>query len=716
METATPAAPEIAAQLDSARATLAELGADPAALESGVEASRSVAALTLDAELAAGTMLHRVRVGGLARDNPQVDTRLGAGAIRVAEALERLGELHLPADWSAGQRLNAQQAETLRKMLLAVAADPRLVVAHLAEQLVRLRDARTLAAHDRRRLALETREILAPLANRLGVWSLKWELEDLSFRYLAPEDYHRIARVLAERRVDRERYIERVCALLQRELGSAGIAAAAVYGRPKHIYSIWRKMQRKQLAFEQLFDVRAVRIVVESIEDCYAALGVVHALWHYIPNEFDDYIATPKDNEYRSIHTAVIGPDDKSLEVQIRSRAMDQYAELGVAAHWRYKEGGARDPGYERKIEWVRRVLDPAQSAQFEGDLIERLKGELFADRIYAMTPRGEVVDMPHGATALDFAYQVHTGLGHRCRGARVDGRIVPLNQPLSNGGVVEIITGKQAAPSRDWLSPDLGFLASPKSRAKVRAWFRRVDESQHRALGRETLERELARIGAGAGAGAGGGPELIATLVRELNAESAAELQRRIGEGDISATALSQALSRLRAPAAAPLSSARKRAEHAPASRSPVDIEGVGDLPITMARCCGPVPPEPIAAYVTLGRGVTIHRKRCPNLLRMQAANARRVLRVQWNLGADSLLPVRIRVEALDRRGLLRDVSDVMALERLSIDGVNSDTDPGDRIATIVMRTAVRDSEQLGRVLQRLSAVPNVLRALRLA
>jgi GTP pyrophosphokinase len=642
------------------------------------------------------------------RDNPALDARLGAGAIRVAEALERLGELHLPADWSAGQRLDAQQAEMLRKMLLAVAADPRLVVAHLAGQLVRLRDARTLAPDERRRLAIETREILAPLANRLGVWSLKWELEDLSFRYLAPEDYHRIARALAERRVDRERYIDQVCALLQDELRTAGIAAATVYGRPKHIYSIWRKMQRKQLAFQQLFDVRAVRIVVESIEDCYAALGVVHALWNYIPDEFDDYIATPKDNEYRSIHTAVIGPDDKSLEVQIRSRAMDQYAELGVAAHWRYKEGGARDPGYERKIEWVRRVLDPAQSTQVEADLIERLKGELFADRIYAMTPRGEVVDLPRGATALDFAYQVHTGLGHRCRGARVDGRIVPLNQPLSNGGVVEIITAKQAAPSRDWLSPDLGFLASAKSRAKVRAWFRRVDESQHRSLGRETLERELARVGAG--------PEQIATLVRELHAENAAELQRRIGEGDISAAALSQALSRLRAPAAAPLAPARKRAGHAPVARSPVQIEGVGELPITIARCCGPVPPEPIAGYVTLGRGVTVHRKRCANLLRMQAANARRVLRVEWNLDADSLLPVRIRVEALDRRGLLRDVSDVMALEHLSIDGVNSDTDPSDRIATIEMRTAVRDSEQLGRLLQRLSAVPNVLRALRLA
>jgi len=508
--------------------------------------------------------------------------------------------------------------------------------------------------------------------------------------------------------VDRERYIEDVCALLQRELRKAGVAAVAVYGRPKHIYSIWRKMQRKQVAFEQLFDVRAVRIVVESIEDCYAALGVVHALWHYIPGEFDDYIATPKDNEYRSIHNAVIGPDDKSLEVQIRSRDMDQYAEFGVAAHWRYKEGGARDLGYERKIEWVRRVLDPERATQFEGDLIERVKGGLFADRIYAMTPRGDVVDLPHGATPLDFAYQVHTSLGHRCRGAKIDGRIVPLNQPLANGGVVEIIAGKQAAPSRDWLSPELGFLVSPKSRAKVRAWFRRIDESQHRALGRETLERELARVG--------GGPETIATLVRELHAESAEDLQRRIGEGDISATALSQALSRLRAPAAAPLTPTRKRVSRSSAPRSPVEIEGVGDLPTTIARCCGPVPPEPIAGYVTLGRGVTIHRERCPNLLRMQSLNSRRVLRVEWNLESDSLLPVRIRVEALDRRGLLRDVSDVMALERLSIDGVNSDTDPNDRIATIVMRTAVRDSEQLGRVLQRLSAVPNVLRALRLA
>ena len=705
METATHALPEIAAKLDAARAALLELGAEHAALAAGVEAAEAVAALTQDIDLAVATALHWTRLSGLPREPPAAETRLSPTALQLAADLGRLGQLSLPANWSATKGLNAQQAETLRKMLLAVAADPRLVVARLAEQLVRLRHARGLTPPEQQSLALQTREILAPLANRLGVWNLKWELEDLAFRYLEPEHYHRIAHALSERRVDRERYIDSVCALLKRELRQAGVAAM-VFGRPKHIYSIARKMQRKQLGFEQLFDVRAVRVVVDSIAECYAALGVVHGLWHYVAGEFDDYIATPKGNEYRSIHTAVIGPEDKSLEVQIRSRDMHEQAELGVAAHWRYKEGGTRDASYERKIEWVRRVLDPTQATDLDGDPIERLKIELFADRIYAMTPRGEVVDLPRGSTPLDFAYHVHTDLGHRCRGAKINGRIVPLNQPLANGEVVEIITGKQAAPSRDWLSPEQGFLASARSRAKVRAWFRRIDESDHRASGRESLERELTRAGAG--------PELIAPLVRELKADSAEDLQRLIGEGAISSSALTQALARLRAPAPAPLTTVRTRRRRR-TGRSPVEIEGVGDLPITMARCCGPVPPEPIAGYVTLGRGVTIHQARCASLLRMRAVKPERVLNVEWTLDSDSLLPVRIRVEAFDRRGLLRDVSDVMALEKLSIEGVNSDTDPNDRIATIVMRTAVRDHEQLGRVLQRLSAVPNVLRAQRL-
>jgi GTP pyrophosphokinase len=648
------------------------------------------------------TALHWARLHGLSVESAADDARLTSAALHLATALGRLGELSLPADWSTSHRLNSQQAETLRKMLLAVADDPRLVVARLAEQLVRLRHARDLEEEPRRRLAFETREILAPLANRLGVWNLKWELEDLAFRYLEPEEYHHIARALAERRVDREQYIVSVCALLKRELRDAGVAAQ-VFGRPKHIYSIARKMRRKHVGFEELFDVRAVRVVVESIADCYAALGVVHGLWHYIPGEFDDYIATPKDNEYRSIHTAVIGPEAKSLEVQIRSNDMHAQAELGVAAHWRYKEGGARDARYERKIEWVRRVLDPTQTADADGDPIERLKSELFADRIYAMTPKGEVVDLPRGATPLDFAYHVHTDLGHRCRGAKINGRIVPLNQPLANGQVVEIITGKQLAPSRDWLSPDQGFLAAPRSRAKVRAWFRRIDQPEHRVSGRDSLERELKKAGAG--------NELLTPLLREFKADGAEDLHRMIGAGEIGSAALSAAIARVRAPAEPPLAPARKRPQRR-SGRSPVEIEGVGDLPITMARCCGPVPPEPIAGYVTLGRGVTIHQTRCASLLRMRAVKPERVLKVEWTLDSDSVMPVRIRVQAFDRRGLLRDVSDVMALEKLSIEGVNSDTDPMDRMATIVMRTAVRDHAQLGRVLQRLSAVPNVLRA----
>ncbi len=704
METASHAPPEITAQLADARAALLELGAEPVVLAPALEAAESVAALTQDNDLAVATALHWTQLSGMTREPPALETRLSATAVRLAADLSRLGQLSLPTNWSGKQTLNAQQAESVRKMLLAVAADPRLVVARLAEQLVRLRHARELAPAEQQRLALETREILAPLANRLGVWNLKWELEDLAFRYLEPGQYHHIAHALSERRVDREGYIDSVCALLERELRQAGVPAL-IYGRPKHIYSIARKMQRKHVGFERVFDVRAVRIVVESIADCYAALGVVHGLWHYVPGEFDDYIATPKGNEYRSIHTAVIGPEDKSLEVQIRSRDMHEQAELGIAAHWRYKEGGARDADYERKIEWVRRVLDPTQAADLDGDPIERLKLELFADRIYAMTPRGEVVDLPRGATPLDFAYHVHTDLGHRCRGAKLNGRIVPLSQSLANGDVVEIITGKQSAPSRDWLSPEQGFLVSARSRAKVRAWFRRIDQSEHRASGRESLERELARAGAGA--------ELVAALVRELKADSAEDLQRQIGEGEISASALTQAIGRVRAPTPETLAAVRTRPRRH-AARSPVAIEGVGDLPITMARCCNPVPPDVIAGYVTLGRGVTIHRARCASLLRMRTLKPERVLKVEWTMDSDSLMPVRIRVEAFDRRGLLRDVSDVLALEKLSIDGVNSDTDPNDRIATIVMRTAVRDHEQLGRVLQRLGAVPNVLRAQR--
>jgi GTP pyrophosphokinase len=655
VETATKFLDAVSAALAEARDALAECGAPESVLATGTELAQLVGALTEDGELAVAAWIAFARAQGQPLSPEQIARRFGTATAQLSAELGRLGDLTLPAGWSPSQGLSGDQAETLRKMLLAVAADPRLVVARIAAQLIRLRHARSLSVEAQWQLATQTREIYAPLANRLGIWNLKWELEDLAFRSLEPTEYHQVAQALAERRVARERYIEQVCALLKLELERAGIVAR-IYGRPKHIYSIWRKMRQKDVPIDQVFDVRAVRIVADSVADCYAALGIVHGLWSYIPQEFDDYIATPKDNQYRSIHTAVHGPDGKSLEIQIRTAEMHEFAELGVAAHWRYKEGGARDQDYERKIERARRLLDPASEPDGDADLIDSVRRGLFTDRIYVLTPRAEIIELSRGATPLDFAYHLHTELGHRCRGAKVNGRIVPLNQVLNNGEIVEIITGRIGGPSRDWLNPEEGFLASARSRAKVRAWFRQQDQ-----------------IAAAA-------PAAAVDAVQPAPEPEAQTVTRR---------------------------TVRARPK-----RSAVDIEGVGDLPTTMARCCAPVPPEPIAGYVTAGRGVTIHRANCASLVRMRQTKGERVLRVEWNLNAESLMPVKISVEAFDRRGLLRDVSDIMALERLSIDGVLSNTDPADRIATIVMRTAVHDTDQLARVLKRLKGVPNVLRA----
>src|SRR5215469_7063258 len=465
----------------------------PQDLGFAAEAAEIMGGLTESTELA-HALLARPVLASAGLTSEQTAGIVGQGATDIAVALQRLGALGLPRDWSPARGLDTRQTETLRKMLLAVVSDPRLVLARLAEELVGLRHARGLPAAERARRALEARAVYAPLANRLGVWQLKWELEDLAFRYLEPEEYRQVAAALNERRADREHYIAELCVELRTELAQAGIGAE-VYGRPKHIYSIYRKMQRKQLAFEQLFDVRAVRVVVDSVPACYAALGIVHGRWPYIPGEFDDYIATPKGNGYRSIHTAVIGPQGRSVEVQIRTRDMHEHAELGVAAHWSYKEGGPADLQYQRKIEWVRRLLEPGDgdgaAADADRDLLEGMRTELFADRVYVLTPKGEVIDLPRGATPLDFAYSVHTSLGHRCRGAKANGRIVPLTHKLVSGEVLEIITGKHEAPSRDWLAPEQGFLISSRSRSKVRAWFRKQDVGDNRSAGAQLAARE---------------------------------------------------------------------------------------------------------------------------------------------------------------------------------------------------------------------------------
>ncbi|HEX5461133.1 MAG TPA: bifunctional (p)ppGpp synthetase/guanosine-3',5'-bis(diphosphate) 3'-pyrophosphohydrolase [Steroidobacteraceae bacterium] len=677
METRQLCPPGLIESIAAAQRGIEELSAlAPGSLATAAEAAELLGALTSDADLA-NAVLTKAAIdlaGQTGLDTRRAAERLapvaGRSAAETAIALLKLGDLGLPRHWSPAQGLDSRQAETLRKMLLAVVSDPRLILARLAEHLVALRHARDLATDasglaERERRAVEARAVFAPLASRLGVWQLKWELEDLAFRYLEPEEYRRIAGALNERRADREHYIEELCARLRAELQAAGIRAE-VYGRPKHMYSIHRKMQRKQLAFEQLFDVRAVRLIVDTIRDCYAALGIVHGLWTYIPGEFDDYIATPKGNFYRSIHTAVIGPQAKSVEVQIRTREMHEHAELGVAAHWTYKEGVATDAEYQRKIEWVRRLLEPqisgdrAEAApETDREFLEQVTSELFEDRVYALTPQGEVTDLPRGATPLDFAYSVHTSLGHRCRGAKVNGRIVPLTYTLSNGEIVEIITGKQDAPSRDWLAPEQGFLASPRNRGKVRAWFRKHDAAAADGHEQPSSEAEIKPA-----------PEPPVPTLRPPRSSTA--------------------------------------------RGSPVEVEGVGNLPITLARCCAPLPPQPITGYVTLGRGVTIHRSNCPSLARMREVRPERVLQVEWSATDAGGLRVEIAVTAYDRRGLVRDLTDVLALERLSIEAMSTVTDRNAGTAHVRLTVPVSNLEQLARVLHRLGAVPNVIQARR--
>ena len=693
--------PALALDIERARAALRAAGADDEALARGVDAASIVAALTGEVPLALGTLA--AHASGSGEIAPAIVRAVGEPAARCARALAQLGDLGLPRNWQPSSGLDARQAETLRKMLLAVVSDPRLVLARLAVQLVQLRAARSAPAAEQLRLATGTREIFAPLANRLGVWQIKWELEDLAFRLLEPGQYKLIAGALNEKRVAREAYIEAFCTGLRTELAAAGIVAQ-VYGRPKHIYSIYRKMQRKQLDFGQIFDVRAVRIVCADIPACYAALGVVHGLWPYIPGEFDDYIATPKGNDYRSIHTAVIGPGDRPVEVQIRTQDMHDQAELGVAAHWRYKEGGVRDAGYERKVEAVRELLAPRGARGGDGDFLDHVQASLFADRVYALTPSGEVVELPQGATPLDFAYHLHTELGHRCRGAKVNGRIVTLTHKLANGEVVEIITGKALAPSRDWMAPEQGYLASARNRSRVRAWFRRLGEAENRAAGRATVERELARLAGGAGP--------LAALVQALKVPDADTLHRLVGEGEITTTQLTQAIARVMAPQV--VRPPRARAATPGRGGSPVAIEGVGDLPITLARCCAPVRPQPIVGYVTVGRGVTVHRAACAGLLRMRAARPERVLECQWIEAHAGTQTVEITVVGLDRRALLRDLTDIVASEHLRLDSLSTTTQRTEGTATTVLRVDVRDLAELARVTQRLGKVPNVLSARR--
>jgi len=586
-----------------------------------------------------------------------------AGLAELITGLTQLGRFALPPDWQPGEALATQQSEALRKMLLAVVSDARLVLVRIAEQLYRLRLAKSASAAEQRRIAIETREIYAALANRLGVWQLKWELEDLAFRYLEPDTYRQIARSLKEKRTEREDFIDQVKSRLREELGSSGIEAE-ISGRPKHIYSIWRKMQRKGSGLEHIFDIRAVRILVEDVNQCYAALGAVHNLWSYIPGEFDDYIANPKENNYQSLHTAVIGPNGQTIEIQIRTNDMHRHAELGVAAHWRYKEGSVAQAAFDQKIQFLRRLLEPSDE---DGDLLDQIRDDVFEDRVYAISPKGDVVEMPAEATPLDFAYHVHTMVGHRCRGAKVNGRIVPLTYKVQNGDKIEIITGKEPQPSRDWLSPRLGYLAASRSRTKVRSWFRQRDKGQNLRHGREIVERELAKLNIRDITSAD-----IATQLKFRNSET---LAVALGAGDITAAGVATAIQHLRHGEQRDKTPKRRQPrKHGNASEQ-IAVSGVGDLLCNFARCCRPVPPEPISGYITQGRGVSIHRQDCGNFLSLNARLPERVIEVDWGTQNDAMYPAEVTLIAYDRQGLLRDVTGVLADDGVSVDSIRTDT-----------------------------------------
>lgn len=616
---------------------------------------------------------------------------------KLTHELMQLSEFSLPANWQPGEALAVQQSEALRKMLLAVVSDVRLVLARIAEQLYRLRQAKDAGTEQQRSLAIETREIYAALANRLGVWQLKWELEDLAFRYLEPETYSAIARALQEKRAEREQFIDSIKEHLRAELDKAGIHNE-ISGRPKHIYSIWRKMQRKQRGLDALFDIRAVRILVDDVTDCYAALGIVHNLWSYLPGEFDDYIANPKDNDYRSLHTAVVGPQGKAFEVQIRSFEMHQQAELGIAAHWRYKEGGGAPDAFDHKIRFLRQLLEPSSDGS---DLLDQIRDDVFEDRVYALSPKGDVVELPSGATPLDFAYYVHTQIGHRCRGAKIDGRIVPLTTRIKNGDHVEIITGSQPQPSRDWLSPRLGYLASPRSRAKVRNWFRLQDREQHLRQGREILDRELSRL-----AVRDTPTDAIARQLKQKDTETLCVL---LGAGDLTSASIATAVQQMSGKnTQAPVRPRRAR----PAENKPdgVSVSGVGDLLCNFARCCRPVPPEAIVGYITQGRGVTIHRQDCGNYLGLRRRYPERVIEVDWGESGTASYPVDLTVRAFDRNGLLRDISLVLSDEKANIIDINSRVDRQDQHVVMTLSIEIKDLPTLSTTISRIEQVPNVV------
>ncbi len=653
---------------------LAELGVDPVAIQAAV--------------------LHDVPED-TGFELADIEERFGQEVAHLVDGVTKLGKFSTLSH-------EQQQAENIRKMFLAMADDIRVVLIKLADRLHNMRTLAALPVEKQARIARQTLEIYAPLAERLGIWQLKWELEDLSFKILEPERFRELAKLLDTRRKGREGYIERAIAELEPKLQEAGVSAD-LQGRPKHIYSIWKKMQRKGAEFGEIYDVYAIRILVDDVRGCYAALGIVHALWRPIPGQFDDYIAVPKNNLYQSLHTAVIAIDGKPLEIQIRTQAMHQVSEVGIAAHWRYKEGSKSDRDYDAKLAWLRQLMDWQRDVADATEFVEGIKLDIFQDQVFVFTPKGEIKDLPAGATPLDFAYRIHTDVGHRTIGAKVNNRLVPLDYRLKNGDIVEIVTTKsEHGPSRDWLN----LVRTGHAREKIRQWFKRQERDENIVHGRESLERELRRLARTTLSAIG--PDRLLEVARQLNHETTDDFLAAVGYGAVSAQSVVGRLgvvddTQLQLPAVAP--------PLAPAKAGGVRVKGVGDLLVRFARCCHPIPGDPIQGFITRGKGVTVHLRSCPTVINEREVT--RLIEVEWEAAPAQTYPIAVRVEAYDRTGLLNDITQVVAEAKVNILAASVSVGP-DHVATVRATLQVASVSQLARVLSRVEGLKDVLSASR--
>jgi len=663
-----------------------------------LHAAYTVAGLQLDAGAVSAALLHDTMEDcGVTPDRMQ--EQFGPEITRLVEGATKLSKMHWhPAE---GRLNDSLQAENLRKMFLAMAEDVRVVIIKLAD---RLHNMRTLDAQDpvkQVRIAAETMDIYAPLAHRLGIWQIKWELEDLAFRHLEPEKYREIAQLVSSKRASRERYIGQVETILTEELAKSQIAAE-VKGRAKHIYSIYQKISKYEVqgkSFNEIYDLLALRVLVDSVTDCYNALGVVHSLWRPIPGQFDDYIASPKDSMYQSLHTTVMCLGQRPLEIQIRTHEMHDMSEYGIAAHWRYKEGGKRDQRYEERMAWLRRLLEWQRDMSSADDFVDSVKTDVFSDQVFVYTPKGEIKDLPAGSTPLDFAYRIHTDLGHNCVGAKVNGRLVSLNSALSNGDVIEVVTSRTSrGPSRDWLNADLNYLKTNHAREKVRQWFKRRERHENIDRGREMLEKELRRLGVNLA-------EKQQELLRLFHQDSADDLFAKIGCGDLGthqiASRLASVMEARQEPILPPPVPSMQRVV-----ASNIQVLGQDDLLTSMARCCTPVPGDEITGYVTRSRGVTIHRADCPNIV--NAGEDERIVPVQWGR-SEQKYPVAVQILALDRVGLLRDITTLISDENVNMNGVRTQS-TGSHETSVYLTVETTGIEQLTRLLNKLEGIRGVL------